>query len=42
MKGLLIIAAFTTLSATSAALWASPSTNEQASRLLLAGPVESD
>ena len=41
MKGLLIIAAFTTLSATSAALWASPSTNEQPSRLLLAGPVES-
>ena len=30
-----------TLSATSATLWASPSTNEQSGRLLLAGPVES-
>ena len=41
MKGLIVIAAFTTLSASSASLWASPSTNEQSGRLLLAGPVES-
>ena len=41
MKGLFIIAAFTTLSATSATLWASPSTNEQSEPALLAGPVES-